>query len=102
MEIPGCACGIGSTVQLHLGYGHEHAEEQGDEICTLDHDKIRAFNATPVAGRLKIALINAGVDTNKGVNLLVQSAHTDEDVAKTLSAYEQAFKELRTENVLEF
>jgi glutamate-1-semialdehyde 2,1-aminomutase len=102
MEIPGCACGIGATVQLHLGYGHEHTEEQGDEICTLDHDKIRAFNATPVAGRLKVALLNAGVDTNKGVNLLVQSAHTDEDVAKTLSAYERAFKELRTENVLEF
>jgi len=95
MEIPGCATGLASMVQLRLGWAHECDHE----ICLVTEEDIEHAQAPSVIGPLKLALLNEGVHTSSHTNLF-SSSHTKETVENTLVAYENALTSLRKEGLL--
>ena len=53
-----------------------------------------------LVGRLRLALLVHGVDTNPRLGGLTSAAHTEEDVRETVAAFREAVRMLRTENEL--
>ena len=94
IEIPGCAYGVSSIVHVRLG---------------VDHDCDREFCEIVGAGRMGIsadaqrliqqALINEGVWGGAGM-MILSAVHTDEDIDRTLEAYETALTLSREEGAL--
>ena len=52
------------------------------------------------ASRLRVALLNEGVDAMRGVTYIVSAVHSDADIDATLTAFGRALKRLRGEGVL--
>ena len=86
MEIPGCATGLASIVQLRLNWPHECDHE----ICLVSEEDIARAQNPKLVNTLRLALLNGGVHMG-GHTQLFSSAHADEDVDETLAAYEKAF-----------
>ena len=53
------------------------------------------------AQRLRVALLNEGVDAMRGVSYIVSAVHTESDVDATLAAFSRALERLRGEGVLQ-
>ena len=89
LEIPGCVTGIASLMFLRLGLDHECDKE----YCVLSHEEM-ARAMEPERGRqLTLSLLNNGVQS--GNRFILTAAHTEEDIAHTINAYEQAFDDIR-------
>ena len=89
MEIPGCATGITSLMFLHLGIDYE-----GDtDYCVLTPEQMAQSMEPNRLRQLTLSLLNHGVQA--GNRFILTAAHTEDDIAHTLNAYENAFGEIR-------
>ncbi len=95
MEIPGCATGLASMVQLRLGWPHECDHE----ICLVTEEELHKAQNPKVTGALRLALLNEGVHTSSHTSLF-SCTHTDKDIDETVDIYERALTAVRKEGLL--
>ena len=89
LEIPGCVTGITSLLFLRLG-----VDCDDDLEYSILSPEDMARSAEPERLRqLSLSLLNHGVQA--GNRFILTAAHTEEDIAHTISAYESAFGEIR-------
>jgi glutamate-1-semialdehyde 2,1-aminomutase len=89
LEIPGCVTGIASLMFLRLGLDHECDKE----YCILSHEEMAQSMEPERVRQLTLSLLNHGVQA--GNRFILTAAHTEDDIAHTISAYEQSFAEIR-------
>ncbi len=89
MEIPGCVSGIASLTFLKLGVDHEC----DNEYCILTPEQMGESMQPERARQLTLSLLNHGVQS--GNRFILTAAHTEDDIAHTVGAYEKAFDEIR-------
>ena len=94
MEVPGCCSGVASMLHLRLSKAHECDKE----ICSLSYDDIKASLNRAVTGPLRLALINAGVDST--TTILLSASHREQDLDKTIAAHEEALTAMRKEGLI--
>ena len=89
MEIPGVATGITSLMFLHLGIDYE-----GDtDYCILTPEQRAASMEPERLRQLSLSLLNQGVQA--GNRFILTAAHTEDDIAQTIDAYERSLAEIR-------
>ena len=89
MEVPGRATGITSLMFLHLGIDYE-----GDtDYAVLTPEQIAQSMEPNRLRQLTLSLLNHGVQA--GNRFILTAAHSEDDIAHTLNAYESAFGEIR-------
>ncbi len=95
MEIPGCATGLASMVQIRLGWPHECDHE----VCLITEEELQTAQSPKVVAALRLALLNEGVHTSSHTSLF-SSSHTNKDIDETLTVYEKALSAVRKEGLL--
>ena len=96
LEVPGCCYGVASIFQVRLG-----AQCQCSDAEHLHPAEGQPASSPAVAGAMRLASINAGIDLMGGrPSGLVSSAHTEADVQTTLASFEEAFTALRADGLL--
>ena len=90
MEIPGCVTGIASLMFLRLGVD---VPENDREYCILSPEQMAESMEPERVRQLTLSLLNHGVQS--GNRFILTAAHTEDDIAHTISAYEKAFDEIR-------
>ena len=89
LEIPGCVTGIASLMFLRLGVDHECDKE----YCMMSHEDMAASMQPERTRQLTLSLLNRGVQA--GNRFILTAAHTEDDIAQTVTAYEGALSEIR-------
>ena len=96
MEVTGHVHGISSVVHVALG-----AECDCDgEICTLPHTQLAEATAPPKSDSIKLAMLNEGVDMMGGIGFMVSSVHQEQEIDRTVEAFERALAALRDDGVV--
>ena len=90
MEIPGGVTGIASLMFLRLGVD---VPESDREYCILTPEQMAESMEPERVRQLTLSLLNHGVQS--GNRFILTAAHTEDDIARTVSAYEKAFDEIR-------
>ena len=90
MEIPGCVTGIASLMFLRLGVD---VPESDREYCILSPEQMAESMKPERIRQLTLSLLNHGVQS--GNRFILTAAHTEDDIAHTIGAYEKAFDEIR-------
>jgi glutamate-1-semialdehyde 2,1-aminomutase len=99
MEIPGQVTGHGSLLFMRLGVDFE-VEDDGATFDLTDKQWAKVNDGARNA-QLHLALLNHGIDPmSNGTRLIVGQAHTDQDVAETVDAYEKSLGEVRDMGLL--
>ncbi len=94
LSVPGSAWAVSSMWHLNLGYAAPRPTDV--EWDALEEPR----GVTPALERpLKWALFNHGVDL-MGTGGMVSSAHTAEDIARTVDAFRSAIGDLRAEGLI--
>ena len=89
LEIPGYVSGIASLMFLRLGI-----EPEGDPDYSVLTPEKMAESADPTRlKQLNLSLLNHGVQA--GNRFILTAAHTEDDIAHTITAYESALTEIR-------
>lgn len=96
MEVAGHAHGIASIVHVALGVECDC----GGDICTLPHSALEKATGPQHSGPLKLAMLNEGVDMMGGIGFMVSAAHREQDIDRTVEAFERALVALREEGVV--
>ena len=97
MEVTGHVHGIASMVHLLLGVECDC----GGGICTLGHDQIEEASDPERVNKLRMAMLNEGVEMmSGGLGFMVSAVHTEEQVDQTVEAFERALASLREEGVV--
>jgi len=96
MEVAGHAHGIASIVHVALGVECDC----GGDICTLPHSALEKATGPQHSGPLKLAMLNEGVDMMGGIGFMVSAAHREQDIDRTVEAFERALAALREEGVV--
>jgi len=94
MEIPGCCYGISSF--FHLQFGRPCVCLERD-VCTRQHAEISSGMSGTLAMNLKRAMLNSGIDLMGGRMGIVSAAHSEEDVERTIEAFEEGLDAMRRE-----
>ena len=89
LEIPGCVTGIASLMFMRLGVDHECDKE----YCVMSHEDMAASMQPDRTRQLTLSLLNHGVQA--GNRFILTAAHTEDDIAHTVTAYENALNEIR-------
>ncbi len=90
MEIPGGVTGIASLMFLRLGVD---VPEGDREYCILSPEQMAESMEPERVRQLTLSLLNHGVQS--GNRFILTAAHTEDDIAHTIGAYERAFDEIR-------
>ena len=69
-------------------------------MCTLSHEKLAAGMPPETAELLRMAMLNEGVDLMGGTGAMTSSVHTEEQLERTVEAFENALSALREEGVV--
>ena len=94
--MPGCAYGVASIFQIRLG-----AQCQCSDAEHLHPAEGQPATSPALAGAMRLAAINAGIDLMGGrPSGLVSSAHTEADIQATLASFEEALTALRADGML--
>ncbi len=96
MEVSGHVHGIASIVHVALGVECGC----GGDICSLPHSDLAEATAVPRSEMLKLAMLNEGVDMMGGIGFMTSAAHRDEDVDRTVEAFERSLVALREERFI--
>ena len=96
MEVTGHVHGIASIVHVALGV---ECDCSGD-ICTQPHSALAEATSAPRSEMLKLAMLNEGVDMMGGIGFMTSAAHRDEDIDRTVGAFENSIVALREERVI--
>ena len=94
MEVTGHVHGVASIVHIALGV---ECDCPG-EVCTLPHARL-AEAAGARAHSIKLALLNEGIDMLGGIGFIVSAVHSDDEIDRTVEAFERALVALREEGV---
>ena len=94
IETPGCAYGVSSIVHVRLGVDHECDRE----FCEIVGSGRAGLNAE-AASLLQLALINEGVWAGH-TGMILSATHSDDDVDRTVEAYEAAIMQTREESAI--
>jgi glutamate-1-semialdehyde aminotransferase len=95
--VRGCAYGFSSIVRVFLG---ADAAELGLDTYQADEGRLdRGMGA--IGGKLHLALLNHGVDTNRGSGIAwLNAAMSDKDVDFWVDAFDRALARLREDGAL--
>ena len=66
-----------------------------------NRERLDAARAGELPRHLRLALLNEGVDTMRGINYIVSAAHTDADIDHTVAGFTRALAALRREGMLQ-
>ena len=95
MEVAGHAHGIASMIHVVL------ADCDCDrEICTMPHAKISETVASAVTTGMKRGLQNLGVDIMGRDSFLVSATHNEQEIDRTLEAFENTLSAMRAEGLV--
>jgi glutamate-1-semialdehyde 2,1-aminomutase len=93
--VAGHAHGIASMIHLVM------AKCDCDrEICSMPHQKIKENLASPAITSLKLSLQNCGIDIMAPSSFLVSAVHGENDIDRTLNAFQIALQATKTEGLL--
>ncbi len=95
MEMTGQVHGLSSVVHVALG-----VDEEDEEISTVSHERLATATAADRSGKLKLAMLNEGVDMMGGIGFMISAVHSEDDIDRTTEAFERALAALRDENVV--
>ena len=95
MEVAGHAYGIASLI--HLSFADCDCDR---EVCTMSHHEIHEAASGGAAMHLKRAMINSGVDMMARGSLIVSASHGEDDVDRTLVAFEDSLAAMRGDGVV--
>jgi glutamate-1-semialdehyde 2,1-aminomutase len=94
MEMSGHAHGISSMIHVVL------ADCNCDrELCTMPHSQIKEVTGSAAVTALKRGLQNNGVDIMGRDAFIVSGVHTEEDIDRTLAAFETTLSAVRAEGL---
>lgn len=97
MEVAGHVHGVASMVHVLLGVECDC----GGGICTLPHSQIAQATAPEPRNQLRMAMLNEGVEMmSGGLGFMVSAVHTEEQIDRTVDAFERALAGLREEGVV--
>jgi glutamate-1-semialdehyde 2,1-aminomutase len=96
MEVTGHIYGISSIVHVALGVD---CDCSGD-FCTLPHDEIAEATSPERANKLRMAMLNEGVEMMGGIGFMVSAVHTEEQIDHTVEAFERSLASLRDEGMV--
>ena len=95
-EVPGFAYGIASLVNPILGL-----EPTGDyETPVISYEDRRAAMTSMRTGYLTKAMLTYGVHVMGGQVFMVSSAHTEDQIDRTIQAFENSLRDLRAEGIV--
>jgi glutamate-1-semialdehyde 2,1-aminomutase len=95
-EVPGFAYGIASLVNPIMGL-----EPTGDyEAPVISYEDRRAAMTSKRTGYLTKAMLNHGVHVMGGQVFMVSAAHTEEQIDRTIEAFEDSLRELREDGIV--
>ena len=95
LEVPGVAYGAASLVAMAFG-----VESDPEDMWKLSAKEMHEAGKPGVVPGFKRAMLNVGVDTMGGRGFIVSAAHRDEDVDRTLAAFEETLSNMRRENLV--
>ena len=95
MEVAGVAHGVSSLVMVAFG-----VECEPEEMWKLTSKDIHAAAKPGAAQGFKRAMLNAGVDIMGGRGFIVSASHSEAEVDRTLSAFEECLAAMREENLV--
>ena len=95
LEVSGHARGMASLIHLTM-----RDCDCDRELCTLSHQGIRDAADPAVTLPLKRAMMNAGVDMMGRGSFIVSAAHREQDVDRTLGAFEESLAALRRDGIV--
>jgi glutamate-1-semialdehyde 2,1-aminomutase len=96
--VPGCAYGLASY--FHISLGRECPRPQAGIEWTFEDGKAPPRTPMEVALPLKQGLLNHGADLMGMTGGLVSGVHSDEDVDRTLEAFEATLADMQSEGIL--
>ncbi|MFW6174915.1 MAG: aspartate aminotransferase family protein, partial [Chloroflexota bacterium] len=92
-EVPGHAYGYGTIIHTRIGI-----EADVDEYGIIQGNP----SGTPISAdadhQLKMAMLNNGVDNHR--RFLMMSEHSDDDIARTLEAFETSLRQVREQGMI--
>ncbi len=97
-EAPGCAYGLSSY--LHVTLGHECPRPQEGIEWPRQDGHLPPPISGELAHALRLGMLNHGVELMVGRTGFASGAHTDDDVDRTLQAFEATLGEMRAEGLL--
>jgi glutamate-1-semialdehyde 2,1-aminomutase len=97
-RVAGCAYGLASY--FHISLGRECPRPQTGIEWPFEDGKAPPRTAAEVALPLKQGMLNHGVDLMGMTGGLVSGVHSDEDVDRTLEAFEAALAEMQAEGLI--
>lgn len=95
-EVVGHAYGIASIVQLNLGVDCDCNRE----ICTLPYNVIDSFMTEEKTNALRRSMLVNGVEMAMGRKFYVSSVHDKDITDRTLEAFDQSLKDIRSEGII--
>ena len=95
LEVTGHVHGVASVVHVALGV---ECDCDG-EVCTQPHSGLLAA-ARAHSQPLKLAMMNEGIDMMGGIGFMVSSAHGENEIDRTVQAFERSLIALRAEHVV--
>ncbi len=95
MEVTGVAHGVSSLVMVAFG-----VESEPEDVWKIPRETLHTA-AKPGAGPgFKRGMLNAGVDVMGGRGFIVSAAHREQDIDKTLAAFERCLAGMRQDNLV--
>ena len=94
MEVPGCASGVSSIINLRLGVDHECDRE----VCIMTPEDQQIVEDAPRTHQFSLAMLNHGVDS--GTRFILSIAHAEQEIEDTVEAAERSLTELRQQGLI--
>ncbi len=96
-EVMGHVHGISSIVHLALGV---EGETNDQDISQVPHQQLADATKGRKIEMLKLAMLNEGVDMFGGIGFMTSAAHTDDQIDRTVEAFERSLVALRDEGYI--
>jgi glutamate-1-semialdehyde 2,1-aminomutase len=96
-EVTGHVHGVSSIVHLALGV---EGETNDQDISQVPVDQLAEATKGRKIEMLKLAMLNEGVDMFGGIGFMTSAAHTEEQVERTVAAFERSLVAIRDEGYI--
>lgn len=98
--VPWAAYGQASLCYLFTNPKGREIDPLAFDPLALPWQEMTAAGSHPAAGRLRLALMNHGVDVSGKPGMIVSAVHSDDDIAETCEALRGALGDVRAEGLL--
>lgn len=96
-EVVGHVHGVSSIIHVALGV---EGEINDQDISQVPHDQLAVATKGRKIEMLKVAMLNEGIDMFGGIGFMTSAAHTDEQVDRTVEAFERSLVAVRDEGYI--